>query len=331
MAIAGTPRYPPTLNPVAVGVGCVVALVLVSFGLAQASNMVSWTLYTLAGDLYVPALLLWVALLLWAGVASVSDRVRRAGLPFGCLLGAPPCSRIVRWTWLGLIAVAAAAALFPGMVPSSRRGLTLRVGQPWRSTAAADAGRLVTRLTLGDRVPAWSPAPHVALSGWIFAPVSGEYHFELAARGDALLEVDGAPFMGVGDHGVEISRGWATDPSGARRAEGRLDRGFHQIALFYRPGEGPAGLRLRWTAPDVTRPRPIPVRYLLPDGTPPEARQWRARALTCRRIGLAALAGLIAVPLSGLAARAIARIWPSASGTRAAGRGLTPGEDPRRA
>ena len=154
MAIAGTPRYPPTLNPVAVGVGCVVALVLVSFGLAQASNMVSWTLYTLAGDLYVPAILLWVALLLWAGVASVSDRVRRAGLPFGCLLGAPPCSRIVRWTWLGLIAVAAAAALFLGMVPSSRRGLTLRVGQPWRSTAATDAGRLVTRLTLGDRVPA---------------------------------------------------------------------------------------------------------------------------------------------------------------------------------
>ena len=127
----------------------------------------------------------------------MSDRVRRAGLPFGCLLGAPPCSRIVRWTWLGLIAVAAAAALFPGMVPSSHRGLTLRVGQPWRSTAATDAGRLVTRLTLGDRAPAWSPAPHVVLSGWIFAPVSGDYHFELEARGDALLEVDGAAVPGA--------------------------------------------------------------------------------------------------------------------------------------
>ena len=253
----------------------------------------------------------------------MSDRVRRAGLPFGCLLGAPPCSRIVRWTWLGLIAVAAAAALFPGMVPSSHRGLTLRVGQPWRSTAATDAGRLVTRLTLGDRAPAWSPAPHVVLSGWIFAPVSGDYHFELEARGDALLEVDGEPFLGLGAHGAEISRGWATDPSGARRAEGSLDWGFHQIALFYRPGEGPAGLRLRWTAPDITRPRTIPVRYLLPDGTPPETRQWRARALMCRRIGLAALAGLIAVPLSGVVARALARGWPSASGTRSAGRGLT--------
>ena len=43
MAIAGTPRDGSALNPVAVGIGCVVALGLVGFGLTRAGNQTSWT------------------------------------------------------------------------------------------------------------------------------------------------------------------------------------------------------------------------------------------------------------------------------------------------
>jgi len=227
--------------------------------------------------------------------------------------------------------LAAVTAAFPGMVPSSRQGLTLRVGQPWRSTAATEPGRLVTRLSLGDTAPPWTPAPHVVLSGWIFAPVSGDFHFELAAHGDALLEVDGAPFLGVNAHGAEITREWATDETGSRRASGELRAGFHRVTLFYRPGEGPAGVRLRWTPPHVDRPRSIPVRYLLPDGTPPETLRWRGGALTCRRIGLAAVVVLVALPLSGGVALALTRGWAFVAGARAAGGAVSRGEGPRRA
>jgi hypothetical protein len=327
----GAQRDRPSLNPVAVGLGCVATLALASFGLDRAADSLSWAYYTLATDLRLAALLLWTALLLWAGVASVSERARRAGLPLACLLGRPPCPRLVRWTWLGLMVLAAGAAAFPGMVPSSQRGVTLRVGQPWRGTAATDRGQLVTRLTLGDAVPPWTPAPHVVLSGWIFAPVSGDYHFELAAHGDALLEVDGAPFLGLNVHGAEITREWATDETGARRASGPLGTGFHRLTLFYRPGEGPAGVRLRWTPPYVDRPRSIPVRYLLPEGTPPETRRWRAFALTSRRIGRAALVVLVAVPLSGGVALALSRGWAAAAGAGSAGGELGRGEGPRRA
>ncbi len=328
MSTAGIPRDRPSLNPVAVGLGCVVALGLSSVGLARASDSLGWTLYTLATDLWLAALLLWAALLAWAGVASVSQRARRAGLPLACLLGRSPCPPMVRWTWLGLMVLASAATAIPGMVPSAPQGLTLRVGQPWRGTATTDPGRLVTRPTLGDAAPPWAPAPHVVLSGWIFAPVSGDYHFELAALGDALLEVDGAPFLGVNAHGAEITRVWATDPSGARRAAGALGAGFHRLTVSYRPGEGPAGVRLRWMPPDTGRPRSIPVRYLMPDGTPPGMLRWRAFALMCRRFGIAALVVLVAVPLSGAVARVLTRSWLSPSGARSAGRGLSRGEDP---
>ena len=329
MTTVETQRSGQIPNPVAVGIGCVVGLMLISFALARSANSVSWTLYTLADDLSLASLLLWLSLLLWASLASVFQPVRRAGLPFGCLLGAPPCRRVERWTWLGLMVLAAGAASFPGMVPSSHLGLTLRVGQPWRSVAASDPGRLVTRLALGVQTPPWTPTPHVALSGWIFAPVSGEYHFELAALGDALLEVDGEPFLEVGAPGVEMSRAWVTDPSGARRAEGKLAAGFHRVRLFYRQGDGTAAVRLRWTPPYVARPRPIPVRYLLADGTPPETRWRRTAALTCRRIGIAALAVLGAVPLSGLVARALA--WARPSGPRPADRRISRDEAMRRA
>jgi hypothetical protein len=327
----GTQRDRSSLNPVAVALGCVATLALASFGLDRAADSLSWTYFTLATDLRLAAVCLWTALLLWAGLASVSDRARRAGLPLSCLLGRPPCPRVVRWVWVGLILLAAAAAAFPGIVPTSRQGFTLRVGQPWRGTAATDRGRLVTRLSLGDTAPPWVPAPHVVLSGWIFAPVSGDFHFELAAHGDALLEVDGAPFLGVNAHGAEITREWATDETGARRASGELRAGFHRVTLFYRPGEGPAGVRLRWTPPHVDRPRSIPVRYLLPDGTPPETLRWRGVALMCRRIGLAAVVVLVALPLSGGVALALTRGWAFVAGARAAGGAVSRGEGPRRA
>jgi uncharacterized membrane protein YbjE (DUF340 family) len=73
------------------------------------------------------------------------------------------------------------------------------------------------------------------------------------------------------------------------------------------------------------------VRYLLPDGTPAKTLRWRGVALTCRRVGLAALVVLVALPLSGGVALALTRGWASVAGARAAGGAVSRGEGPRRA
>jgi hypothetical protein len=51
----------------------------------------------------------------------------------------------------------------------------------------------------------------------------------------------------------------------------------------------------------------------------------------CRRIGLAAVVVLLALPLSGGVALALTRGWAFVAGARAAGGAVSRGEGPRRA
>jgi hypothetical protein len=141
------------------------------------------------------------------------------------------------------------------------------------------------------------------LAGWTYAPVSGPYHFELTSYGDALVEIDGYPLLGFGDHGATLKTNWATDPSGARRAMMHLRAGFHRVRLLYRQPDDRAHVALRWFAPHQTRPRRIPPRYLLPDGTSPETLQWRARVLAAQRLGVVVLVSLLVFRLVGIARR----------------------------
>jgi hypothetical protein len=254
--------------PLAVGVGYVCGLVLVNIGLTLTANWLDWTLYTLVRDLRWAAMVLWGILLLSAILASFSTRGREARLPLGHLLDGSPWPRSARRVWMGLLGVAAAAVLLP-LIPSSPRGLSLHSGPPGESTGEGPSPRYVTQLAFDGTSDAWSRGrPSVDLAGWVYAPLSGPYHFELTAVGSTLLEVDGVALLGFGDQEAKVRIPWATDPSGARRAAADLVAGFHRIVLSYRPPDDVMYAVLRWTPRYLTKPRPIPGRYLLPDETP---------------------------------------------------------------
>lgn len=289
---------------VAAGLGCVVLLVLAAVGLQLVVNRLDWALYTLVRDLRWTAFLLWAGLLGWAALASASSAVRRAGLPLGRLLDPSPWPRAAHRLWVAVLVLAVVAALLPAVFRPSPRGVSLRVGQAWSAAAAEVPASLVPRFELGDASPARPERPlSVVVAGWTYAPVSGSYHFALTAHGDALVEIDGRPLLGLGDHGATLHTHWATDPSGARRAAIGLERGFHRVRLLYRQPADRANLALRWFAPYQTRPRQIPLRYLLPDGTSPETRQWRALALAGQRLGLVVLVSLLVARFVGIARR----------------------------
>ena len=178
---AQTDRAKP--YPLAVGVGYVCGLVLVNIGLTLTANWLDWTLYTLVRDLRWAAMVLWGILLLWAILASFSTRGREARLPLGHLLDGSPWPRSARRVWMGLLGVAAAAVLLP-LIPSSPRGLSLHSGPPGESTGEGPSPRYVTQLAFDGTSDAWSRGrPSVDLAGWVYAPLSGPYHFELTAVG----------------------------------------------------------------------------------------------------------------------------------------------------
>jgi hypothetical protein len=284
--------------------GCVVGLVLAGVGLGLVVNRLDWTFYTLVHDLRWAAFLLWAALLGWAALASVSSAVRRAGLPLGRLLDPAPWPRAPHRVWVALLALAAIAVLLPAMFRSSPRGVSLRAGQAWSSAVAEVPARTVARFAYQAAQSTRPERPlSVVLTGWTYAPVSGPYHFELTSYGDALVEIDGYPLLGFGDHGATLKTNWATDPSGARRAMMHLRAGFHRVRLLYRQPDDRAHVALRWFAPHQTRPRRIPPRYLLPDGTSPETLQWRARVLAAQRLGVVVLVSLLVFRLVGIARR----------------------------
>ena len=294
----------PRGRPEAVGLGCVLGLVGASVALELAVDQLDWTLYTLVQDLRWAAIGLWAALLLWAGLAAASGAVRRLELLRP--LGGAPRPRAVRRVWAAGLALAALLVLLPWLVPVPPRGLSLRGGQAWGSAAPGVPATRVRGLQL-DGAERRARAMPVALTGWIFAPVSGAYHFRLAAAGDARLEIDGAPLLGLGEHQATIETRWATDPDGARRAETRLGAGFHRIAVFYRTREDAPRLSVRWTPPLLTRYRQVPVRYLLPDDTSTRARRGRAGLLTGARLGIVTLVVLLMLRLGAGVASRLAR------------------------
>ena len=297
-------RDRPSASHVAAGLGCVVMLVLAALGLQLLVNRLDWALYSLVRDLRWAAFLLWAGLLAWAALASASGAVRRAGLPLGRLLDPSPWPRAAHRVWVAVLALATIAVLLPAVFRPSPRGVSLRLGQDWSSAAAEAPASVVPRFELRGASPAGSERPlSVVMAGWTYAPVPGAYTFELTAYGDALVEIDGQPLLGLGNHGATLQTPWATDPSGARRAMTQLRAGFHQVRLLYRRPADRAHLALRWFAPYQARPRQIPLRYLLPAGTSPETRQWRAMALAGQRLGLFLLVSLLVVRLVGIARR----------------------------
>jgi hypothetical protein len=287
------------VDPAVAWVGCAVALAVAGELLANASSRPSWVVYTLVADLWRAAVLLWAGLLVWAGLEIVSPRLRRSGLPFGHLLAGPPWGRSARRAWAVGIGGALLLVLLPGLQPGARHGLSSRVVREWRSPGDDIQPRRVTGLHFDGSPQGWTGRPLlVTIDGWLYAPVAGDYDFRLAALGDALLEIDGAPIVGLGDHEAELTLHWATDPDGARRVLTRLQTGFHRIGLFYRRPAGAAHLTLRWTVPDTVTHRAIPASYLLPGDASLATRRWQGLLLAGRRAGVLALALLLAVRLT---------------------------------
>jgi hypothetical protein len=228
--------------------------------------------------------------------------------------------------WVALVALTAVAVLLPAVLRPSPRGVSLRVGQAWSltGTAAQAPATVVPRFEFLGASPAPSDRPlSVVITGWTYAPVPGPYHFELAAHGAALVEIDDRPLLGLGQHGATLVTNWVTDPSGARRAQVQLETGFHRVRLLYRQPDAHAHAALRWLPPYHSRPRQIPLRYLLPDGTSPDVLQGRTWALTGQRVGIVLLVSLLVVRLAGIARRlgspVVARLG-RAAGSRRPGR-----------
>ena len=206
--------------------------------------------------------------------------------------------------WVTIVALAAALVLLPAVFRPSPLGVSLRVGQAWPSAAPEVPADTVPRFAFqGASSPRQERPLSVVIAGWTYAPVPGPYHFELAAHGDALVEIDGRPLLGLGQHGATLETNWMTDPSGARRAQVHFRTGFHQVRLLYRQPDDHAHVALRWFPPYHSRPRQIPPRYLLPDETSPEIRQWRGLVLAGQRLGIVLLVSLLVVRLVGVVRR----------------------------
>ena len=296
-AAAGPGR--PKVDPMVAGVGSAVALAVAGRVLAHVPGWLDCALCTLVNDLQWAAVVLWASLLAWAGLVLVWPWFPESGPPVGDLLTGPPWSGRVRRAWAVGVAGAVAMALLPHAVPKAQYGLSARIVADWRSPGETIPPRRVNRLAFYGWPEGWKERPlRVSMTGWLYVPVAGDYHLRLHTRGDALLEIDGAPIVGLGSHEAELTIPWATDPDGARRALASLARGFHRISLFYRQREGPVHLVLRWGAPFHTTYERIPDRYLLPGDASIATRRWRGLFFLGRRIGILALALLLALRLA---------------------------------
>jgi hypothetical protein len=278
-------------------VGCALVLAAASIGLALNANRLDPTLYTLVRDLPWAGIGVWGACMAWS--------VARSNSPWRCrMVDAavwPRASRFVAWGVA--LALAVAAILSPRAIAYSERGLSLRVVGGAGSTGAGGPPRLVPRIAFDETSgPPWTEFPlAAAIDGWVYAPIGGRYHFELTAWGDALLGLDGAPHLGVGDHGATLRTPWATDPAtGARRAAIDLEMGFHRLTLVHRRHPGGVRLRLRWAPPYLSRYRAIPRDFLLAGETSAQERRGRSLALSGRRAGTLVMVLVLAAPLGSL-------------------------------
>jgi hypothetical protein len=287
------------VDPMVAGVGSAVALAVAGRVLMHVPGWLDCALCTLVNDLQWTAVVLWAGLLVWAGLALVWPWFRRSGPPFGDLLTGPPWSRLVKRIWTLGAAGAVAMVLLPNAVPKAQHGLSARVVADWRSPGETIPARRVNRLAFYGWPEGWRERPlHVSMTGWLYVPVAGDYNLRLHTLGDALLEIDGTPIVGLGSHEAELTIPWATDPDGARRVLFTLARGFHRINLFYRQREGAVHLVLRWGAPFHTTYERIPDRFLLPGDASAATRRWRGLFFLGRRVGILVLALLLVTRLA---------------------------------
>jgi hypothetical protein len=302
-AAPGGSEAPARVSREAACVGCVLVLAATSICLALNANRLAPTLYTLVRDLPWAGIGVWGACTAWSVARSYGPWRRRTADAAAW----PRASRRVAWGVA--LALAVAAILAPRAVAYSERGLSLRVRGG--STGAEGPPRLVPRIAFDEASgPPWTEFPlTAAIDGWVYAPIGGRYHFELTAWGDALLELDGAPHLGVGDHGATLRTPWATDPAtGARRAAIDLEMGFHRLTLVHRRHPNGASLRLRWAPPYVSRYRAIPRDFLLAGETSAQERRSRSLALGGRRAGILAMVLVLTAPLGGLLVRSRDRL-----------------------
>jgi hypothetical protein len=290
---------------VAVATGWVGVLALTSIALAAWGSGLDPPAYLLMRDLGRVAFLLWGILTLRSVLAAAAPTVERAALPLGHLLRGAPWSRAAHRFWMALVAAAAAAILLPHILPSTASGLSLRVSLTGPVSADAPHTR-IAEPALDNRVGRGAARPlGAAIAGWVFMPWTGEYQFELTARGDARLEIDGAVVLHVGDLETPGPADEPPDGTAVRRAPANLLKGFHRITIVSRQPVGDAHLVLRWTPPDLTGSRAIPAYYLLPDDAAPETRRWRALILVGHRAGFLAMTLLVVLRLAGLTQRGI--------------------------
>ena len=115
------------VDPLVVGVGCVVALVVAGRALAHAPDWLDWALDTLVDDLPRAAVAIWVGLLVWGALAMASPRLRESALPFGHLLVGPPWGRCAGRLWAVGIVGAGVLVLLPSAFVTVPHGLSSRV------------------------------------------------------------------------------------------------------------------------------------------------------------------------------------------------------------
>ncbi|MBN1879043.1 glycosyltransferase family 39 protein [bacterium] len=91
------------------------------------------------------------------------------------------------------------------------------------------------------------------LTGWLFAPDTGEYGFSLEANDWAILSIDGAEFLvssEIINYRTLISRSI------------ELQKGLHFISIDCQNKHPPGFLDLKWVPPGSKRYRPIPSRTI---------------------------------------------------------------------
>ncbi len=135
----------------------------------------------------------------------------------------------------------------------------------------------IPRLGFPESMPPYA----IAWRGVLRVPESGVHGFQLVARGEAQVRIDGRTLESL--------------PGAA--AERHLDAGLHPIEIDYAVTEGDARLRLLWRPPGEKKMQPVPGRYLGADADAfvrERTRAWSRTALV-----LLAIAAAIALVLPG--------------------------------
>jgi hypothetical protein len=281
-----------------------VLFLLLTLGVHVWPEHVPWRAQTLHRDLPWTGLgLVVIALVLGA------SPVRRAGVAASWPAG--------RRRWVALAGVAGGLAglvALPTGLAVSRAGLSVATGPVWGVTGAVAEPRPARRLDFGGGSggPWGREAFFASVSGWLYIPVAGTHEIAVYTDADAIVQVDGRAIVGQGAPPGFEPPGVTDARTRFRRAPADLRAGFHAIRVLSRHEAGSARLRLRWTAPWLSRAVSIPAEHLLPaDATPLEIRL-RRLALAGRRVGAVGLACLGLAGLAVILAALRERVVPGA-------------------